>query len=51
MHKQLYPRSLSVKGFSLHLQTIWPIVFQTIRLIVVPFEGKPAKSFSAKRER
>jgi hypothetical protein len=26
-------------------------VFRTIRLIVVPFEGKPVKNFSAKRER
>jgi len=26
-------------------------VFQTIRLIVVPFGGKPAESFSAKQER
>jgi hypothetical protein len=26
-------------------------VFQTIRLIVVPFEEKPAQSFSAKQER
>ena len=26
-------------------------VFQTIRLIAVPFEGKPAESFSGKRER
>ena len=50
-HKQLYPRSLSVKGFSPHLQTISLIAFQTIRLIVAPFEGKPAESFSAKRER
>jgi hypothetical protein len=26
-------------------------VFRTIRLIAVPFEGKPAESFSGKRER
>jgi hypothetical protein len=26
-------------------------VFQTIRLIIVPFEGQPAESLSAKRER
>jgi hypothetical protein len=26
-------------------------VFPTIRLIVIPFDRKPAESFSAKRER
>jgi hypothetical protein len=26
-------------------------LFRTIRLIVVPFEGKPVVSFSGKRER